>query len=192
MTDDDAHHHLARPPGAGVRAVHRFGAQQLHRGAGVVRQAGLLQQAAGARQNGFAGAARFGGGVDANDQQGAGATKAVHRRGRNLVLRTRCAAQRAADADPLGAELRDLHLSEIAAHIGQRIRAGVANLIKQLLGHGGAQNFAAGARGLVQLKAAVGIAVDDGVADVRPIRNVLPIGVQTARGLATAFNDVPG
>ena len=44
----------------------------------------------------------------------------------------------------------------------------------------------------MQFKAAIGKTIDDRVAHVGPIWNVLPIGVQAACGLTPAFNDVPG
>ena len=152
----------------------------------------MLQHGAGAGQNGFAGTARFGGRVNADDQHAARAAKPVHRGGRHLVVRTGRKAHSAGHTHTLGAELLDAHLPEITTHIGQQISTRVADFIKQLLGHGGAQNLAAGARGFMQFKAAIGKAIDDRVADIWPIGNVLPIGVQAPRGLAAAFNDVPG
>ena len=91
-----------------------------------------------------------------------------------------------------GIQLRDPHVAEIAHHIRQQITAGVANFIQQLLGHRCPQYLATRARRLVHHKAAVRLAIDDRVADVVPIGNVLPIGVQPAGGLATALDDVTG
>ena len=93
---------------------------------------------------------------------------------------------------PLLRLLFDAHLAEVAGHVGQQIGRRVADLVQHLLGDRGAQDAAAGAFGLGQREAAVGMALDDGVADVGPVRNLLPVGVQPTGRLAAAFDDVPG
>ena len=61
-----------------------------------------------------------------------------------------------------------------------------------MLGDAGAAHDAAGARRFREHEAAIVGALDDRVADVRPVGNRLPVGVQPAGGLAAAFDDVPG
>ena len=72
--------------------------------------------------------------VDADDDERAGAAKAVERGRRDLVGVGRRAAARAAHAHAVGAVLLDRHLAEVADHVGQHVGAGVADLVEQLLG----------------------------------------------------------
>ena len=89
-------------------------------------------------------------------------------------------------------DLRQLHLREVAHHVGQEVVGGVADLVDQLLGHGGDADQATGLRGLFNHEATVWDALQDGVADVSPIRHVLPVGVQATGGLAAALDQMAG
>ena len=170
--------------------VQSFGTKQVDLGGAEIGMPRLLEQSTAALQNGFAGALGFGGGVDANDHHAAGAAVAQHGRGRHLVLPRRRAAFGTIHPHLVRADLADLHLAEITGHIRQQVSTGVANFIQQLLGHRGTQHTAACASRLADLEAAVGMNLHDGVADLVPVGDVLPVGVQTARGLTTAFDDV--
>ena len=187
-----AQHHLARRASAGVGPVQGLGAQQFHGRGLEVGQALGLQDAAHALQDGLARAPGLGGGVHAHDHQRARAAKAVQRGGRHLVLRRGRGSAGTADFHPVGPQLLDAHLAEVAAHVGQLVGPGVSDLVEQLLGHGGTQHAPARALGLGEDEAAVGMALQHGVADVGPIRDVLPVGVQAARGLAAALDEMPG
>ena len=82
------------------------------------------------------------------------------------------------------------NVGEVANHVGQDVAPGVADLVQHLLGNHRSVHQATGACGLGTDKAAIGGTLHDRVADVGPIRHAGPVGVQPARGLATAFNDV--
>ena len=136
VIDHHAHHRLAAGAGARMRPVQRLGAEQLDGDRAVVRQAHLLQHAACALDDRLAGALRLGRRVDADDGQHAGAAVAVELRGRHLVggasARRRARRRRARDRHR---SWLDAHVAEIAAHVGQQVRRGVADLVQQLLGH---------------------------------------------------------
>ena len=81
---------------------------------------------------------------------------------------------------------------EVAHHIGQNIRSGVADLVKHLFRDDGRCDLAASAFRFCANKAAVGAAFGNRVTDVGPAWHAVPVGVQPTSGLATAFEDVAG
>ena len=83
-----------------------------------------------------------------------------------------------------------LHASEVAGDVRQQIGGGIADLIEDLLRDHGRRDEATGSRRLRDGEVAVEAALDDRVADVRPVGHRVPVGEETARSLTAAFDDV--
>ena len=81
-------------------------------------------------------------------------------------------------------------IAKVATDIRQHVGSGVANFVDQLFGHSGSKHHTTGSWWLAHYKAAILNAIDNGVADVWPVRDVLPVGVKSSCGLATALDDV--
>src|SRR3546814_13972049 len=100
---------------------------------------------------------------------------------------------RAADFDPVLADLLELHVAPVAADVGQQIRARIADFVDDLFGDRLGRDAATGVRRLGRDEAAVRLADRDREAHAIPvIGDQLPIGARTAGGLCAAFDYVAG
>ena len=97
----------------------------------------------------------------------------------------------AADRDPVPPLVDHLEAAEIRAHVRGQVARGIADLVEELLGHGGARDPAARARVLGHDEAAVGRHLGDRIADVER-RHLPPVGQVAARRLRPALEHVPG
>ena len=192
MGGREAQHRLAGVLRRGMRAVARFGTQHLDVRGGVGWQPQPGQHGRGALHNGRTSAPGLGHRVKAHDGELGRGLEARHVGGADLVAVGGRAAECPAHRHPVLAGLRQRDLREITHHVGQDVAGRVANLVQHLLGDHCWRHQAAGAGRLGAGKAAVGAAFDDGVTDVGPARHRVPVGMQAASGLATAFDDVAG
>ena len=103
----------------------------------------------------------------------------------------KCPAPRPAKPDLILAGLLQDNIAEITGHVGQQVVAGITNFIQNLLTNTTNGGKPATALGNADDKTAVGADLGNGVADVRVIRNRMPIGIVAAGTLGATFNDVP-
>ena len=201
MPRRNAQHDLAALGHAAVRAVHGLGTQQLHQRFAIVRKARLQHLRPGSGEERVRRALCLGNGALAANRHHDRDVAALCVSGGDLVLRTRRTAPRTADAHAASHastildavhHVFDLHLREVADHIRQFIPTRVADLIQQLLAHGCAVDQPAFARRLKQLEHAVCLQLNQRVAHVHPVRDLLPIGEQTARTLRAALHEMSG
>ena len=159
-------------------------------GRGEVGDAALGEAHARPRQQGLRGAPRLARGVDADDRYRRYRAKPVLEGRGHLVQIGRRQTTGAGDQHPVGRLLRQFDLREIGDHIGQDVGGGIADLVQGLLGDGARRDQPAGLIGLCQDEAAIGPALGDRIADIMPVRHLLPIRIETAGALRTAFQEV--
>ncbi|CRQ82760.1 hypothetical protein PAERUG_E16_London_17_VIM_2_04_14_02801 [Pseudomonas aeruginosa] len=130
--------------------------------------------------------------IDAGDQATGGAAETVRIGGADLVPVGGRQAARAFHRDPVGSDLAQAHLGEVADHVGQQVGAWVADLVEHLFADAQFADQATGAGRLGHHEAPVGLDLDDGETDVLVVRHLLPVGEIAACALRAAFDDVPG
>ena len=140
--------------------------------------------------NGFARSPRLGYRVEADDGELCRCLEAVHIGGTDLVAVGWRASARARDAHVVTVPALDAYVAPVASHVWQQVGGRVMDFVEQLFGHALRRDQPARARRLGDGETAVFMAFGNGIANVRPIRDILPVGVQAARRLAAAFKNV--
>src|SRR5690606_32915606 len=96
----------------------------------------------------------------------------------------------AGDAHAVFTVLDDADIAKVTDDVGQNVGFGIADLIDQLLRGGEAVYQPARALGLREDEVARRLDLDDGVADVFPAVDLVPVGIESACRLGAAFDDV--
>mmetsp|Transcript_949 Transcript_949/g.2851 ORF Transcript_949/g.2851 Transcript_949/m.2851 type:complete len:420 (+) Transcript_949:740-1999(+) len=130
-------------------------------------------------------------GIVAHDEHQRDGNQVVRDGRADLVRVRRRLAAAARDAHHVLADLLDPDGGEVARHVGHVVRAGVLDLVAQLLGNAPEAHDAVGARWLRERERPVRIRLHDGVAHVVPLL-VLIVREEAAGALRGALDEVPG
>ena len=137
-------------------------------------------------------ACRLLGGAVAHDHERARRPEAVVVGGADLERGGARHAARAAHAHPVGAGRLHGQIEERHAHVGAHVAGRIADLVDELLLHGGRGHGAAGPGRLRDRAAAMAVDLGDGEADVGRAGEVEPVGGDAAGDLRAALQEVAG